>query len=448
MALAATVFWGCQFDTRGYTPQDGAGLDAAPGPDANTDALVQPDGGTGCTNGEQRCLGRTVQLCVDDVWTADNVCDWGCNYFELVYPYCGDPQWAETVNPQTDVGTGMWVAEAGLTVIDTDTGTITTPSGPLAVNFELRLHFRTGGLEAVTIIGFTEITIPVGARVEVHGTQALALVSYGSIIIGGELMAQGLSDGTAGPGGYPGGVDGGPGSGAGGGAPGARKVGLLSGAGGGGSTGVGGVGGTGARLLGSVNGGLGGITSIVDPVDGPLVGGHGGGSSAESTVASYKAPGGGGGGALMLAAQISVEVLATGVVNVGGGGGASSSGAGGGGGSGGMVLIQTHTCVIAGVVAANGGGGGDVNNGSPGDPGSSGDLPTPGGGASAGTGGAGSDLAGGEGSEGPAEFYGGGGGGGAGFIRIDTVLPADIGAGIVSPHETTAGHAQNDLPTN
>lgn len=446
IALASTALWACQFDTQGYTPWDVPGPDAAPLPDALADAGEPNDGGTGCTNGDQRCLGTAVQLCVDGLWIESSVCDWGCNYSPQSYPYCGTPLWAETVNPITDVGTGVWVADMGTTVINTDDGTITTPTGPLTADFVVRTHFRSGGLEPVTIIGFTEITIPEGARVEVEGTRALALVAYNSIVIGGELMAQGLSNGDPGPGGYPGGVNGGPGEAAGGGAPGAKDGSaiLKSGAGGGGYTGLGGDGGTVSQLLGTVVGGPGGSTSTVDPVDGPLVGGHGGGATAGDIIGTNMASGGGGGGALMLAAQLSVEVLATGVVNAGGGGGASR-GAGAGGGSGGMVLIQTHTCVVAGVVAANGGGGGAVENGAPGPAGSSGDQPTPGGGTHGGTGGAGSGLDGGGGTAN--DNNGGGGGGGAGFIRIDSVQPPLINMGIISPHENTAGHAQNAFPT-
>ena len=79
IALASTVLWACQFDTRGYTPWDVPGPDAAPLPDALADAGEPNDGGTGCTNGDQRCLGTAVQLCVDGLWTESSVCDWGCN---------------------------------------------------------------------------------------------------------------------------------------------------------------------------------------------------------------------------------------------------------------------------------------------------------------------------------------------------------------------------------
>lgn len=445
IALATTALLGCQFDIEGYTPWE-AGVDASPPPDAAAEASVQPDGGSGCIDGVQRCFGASVELCVDGQWTESKVCNWGCNSTVPGYPNCGDPYWAETVDMENQTGTGVWIADMGVTVIDTVEGTITTPTGPLVADFLVSTHYRSGGLEHVTIIGFSEIRIPVGARVEVVGTRALALVAYGSIVIGGELMAQGHSDGAAGPGGYPGGIDGGSGAGDGGGQPGSKDgaAALKSGAGGGGYTGVGGEGGTVSQILGTVVGGLGGNTIIVDPVDGLLVGGYGGGATAGDILGNNAAPGGGGGGALMLAAQVSVEVLDTGVVNVGGGGG-SSRGAGAGGGSGGMVLIQTRYCVVEGVVAANGGGGGDVENGAAGAAGSSGDQPTPGGGVRGGTGGAGFDLAGVSGTAN--DFNGGGGGGGAGFIRIDSVLPPDIDLGTISPHESTVGHVQNAFPT-
>ena len=444
IALATTAMLGCQFDVQGLDIPDGAGVDVTQVLDAEVDADL--DGGGGCTNGVQRCHGLDVEDCEDGEWTFNKTCFWGCAYNEEDRVYCASPLWAENVNMANDVGTGAWVADQGLTVINTDDWTITTPSGPLAVDFKVREHLRSVDIGPVTIIGFAEIQIPDGARVEVEGTQALALVASGSIVIAGELMAQGRSDGTPGPGGYPGGLEGGAGGGSGGGAPGAKSSTALlkSGAGGGGHTGLGGDGGTVVPIAGSpVAGGPGGTIVTVDTVDGSLVGGHGGGSTAGDVLEQNKAPGGGGGGALMLAAQVALEVLATGVVNVGGGG--SSRGAGAGGGSGGMVLIQTHICLIEGVVAANGGGGGDVESGESGEAGSSGDLPTPGGGAHGGDGGAGSDLAGVGGTAN--DFNGGGGGGSAGFIRIDTVMPPDIDLGTISPHELTAGHAQNAFPT-
>ncbi len=443
MALATATLLGCQFDTMGLMPYDG-GADVAVLPDAS-EAGVPPDGGGGCANGSQRCYGTFVQLCEAGTWSDHTPCPWGCGYNTSGYPYCGEPLWAENVNPENDVGTASWVADVGLTTINTDTGDILTPNGPLNLDFSVRTHFRGFGLGEVTIMGFTEIQIPVGARVEVVGVRALALVSYGSIVIGGGLFAQGQSNGTAGPGGYAGGTESGDGLGPGGGQDGNRDsvATLRSGAGGGGYAGVGGDGATVSQMLGTQAGGAGGDALSIDPVAGLLEGGSGGGASSGGIGDVSSAPGGGGGGALMLAAQLSVEVLPTGVVNVGGGGG-SSHGGGGGGGSGGMVLIQAYSCTIAGVVAANGGGGGDVSDGDAGTPGTSSDQRAPGGGDHGGYGGAGSTV---QGSAGTAtDFNGGGGGGAAGFIRLDTVLPIDMGQGMVSPPEGTAGHAQNPFP--
>jgi len=443
-ALAGLLGSSCAFDVTGFSPSDASvQSDAAP-----------PDAG-GCENLLQRCNGAAIDLCTEGTWAEQSTCEWGCNNSNPPYVNCRQPMWAETVNFDWDLGTGVWVAEMGTTIINTDSGDIETPGGTLlavSVDYVRRPHWRSDGQPPVAILGFERIMIPNGAVVVVEGESALALVANDTIVIGGTLRALGQADGTPGAGGYPGGFPGGlagdHGAGPGGGRHGERDVtgAVRSGGGGAGYTARGGDGATVVPVGVTVLGGAGGPIVDAATIDGTLLGGSGGGGSLENLIGDNWAPGGGGGGAVLLVARTAVEIVSTGVINVGGGGGGvAAAGGGGGGGVGGMVLIQSKQCVLQGVVAANGGSGGDVGGGVEGLPGQPSGNPAYVLGSEGGAGGAGLTL---EGSPGTTsnDTAGGGGGGAAGFIRIDTVQAAVV-TGTVSPAVGTSGLLLRSLLT-
>jgi hypothetical protein len=428
-ALAGLAGLSCRFDPSGVAPSDarpGADAGDATASDGGLDAAT--DGGPTCSAGALRCQGATVEICLEDQWQLHRDCYWGCSEGGGG-AHCGDPWFTNGLQRgELTIGATAFTAEMGTTVIDTDSGTITTPSGVLPGSASYQRLIPRGDLPSLRVIGFTTILVPEGARIEVVGSAGLVLVASTDITIGGELVSTGQTDGTPGAGGYPGGGSGASGGGSGGGQPGELTLLSSSGGGGGGHAAPGGAG----ESFNSNDGGAGGAEAGVPGLD-PLEGGSGGGYGSEGLG---NGGGGGGGGALMLLAGSLVEILDSGVVNVGGGGGSGAAGAGGGG-AGGAVLIEAHDCSIAGILAANGGGGGGGGatpaSGTSGQPGAD---PAPGGGQGGGAGGAGTEL---QGSPGDGNgVFGAGGGGAAGRIRVNTVTSASV-TGVVSPAEGSAG---------
>ncbi|MDY0002776.1 MAG: hypothetical protein RBU30_15875 [Polyangia bacterium] len=419
--FACSVLPGCSFDPSGLSPFDDR--------DAGS-----PDASGPCAQGEHRCQGYLLQVCSDNSWQDDSLCDWGCLPAPL--PHCGQPRFSNGVSLDNDTGSEAVVFSPGTTTIDTDTGEITSPSGepPFATPYLSRHSTQVSG-PGLRIIGFQRITIPNGAILRVIGASALALVAKEEILVSGRIEALGDPSGQPSAGGYPGGGAGSQGQGPGGGGAGRFSCTYTarSGGGGGGGSALGGMGGT-AESFGCTAGG-GAAGSPMEPpylsAPEPMVGGSGGGGGGDG------GRGGSGGGAVMLAAGGAVEIQAGGVVNVGGGGGAANN-SGGGGGSGGMVLIQSRAITIAGMLAANGGGGGGAGAESPGTSGTASDSLTPGGGTHGGWGGAGASPQGTAGTTDGGNA--GGGGGAAGRILLYSATDAVItSTDRVSPHEGTAG---------
>ena len=305
---------------------------------------------------------------------------------------------------------------------DTGTGTLTTPTGDIAVPHVV-VSASAGELDVWFVDSFT---LQSGATLRAVGSRGFAIASQGAIQIAGVLD---LNDGGAGHrndalcgplAGEPGDNDGG---GAGGG-------------GGGGFRGSGGDGSDGnADGQEKTDGGDGGDAASARPAS-PIGGCRGGkGGNGNGTLGGQ---GGSGGGAVYLASALSIAV--PGVIDAGGGGGLAGGNngeGGGGGGSGGMIVLEAATVTVNGILAANGGGGGEGNtNGIRGENGRRD--------ATRAAGGAGGDFSGGDGGDGGAggtlngattndvrNGGGGGGGGGVGFIAISG-SPATNG-GTISP---------------
>lgn len=257
------------------------------------------------------------------------------------------------------------------------------------------------------------------SKVRVTGTNALAIVSRGDVVIEGILDVSAENrECDGGPGGFRGGAgkegkgENGFGLGAGLGAV------YPAGASGGSFGGLGGAGGSDVGYTptsGAASGVKYGNAELV-----PLIGGSGGGGD------SYC--GGGGGGALQIVSSTSIHVVAGGGINAGG---ASSKNYHGGGGSGGAILVEAPKVTVQGTLAANGGGGGY---------GCGGELAsTPACGGSSYQPGVGSSAIDGNGAPGgDGDGSGGGGGGGAGRIRIVTHAEDARIEGTLSPATSTS----------
>lgn len=322
------------------------------------------------------------------------------------------------------------------TTFDTDSGEIIGDfKRPPGSGTRAEVDFRLLPDQPVAAFVFHELIIEPAGAVRFTGVNAVALV------VGTNLVVDGLVDGSAGcaiasqfgcagPGGTAGGKIGGVVAPCGG-QHGDQGFTSASGGGGGGFGATGGDGGRG----GSLTGGLGGPVCGTDTSE-PLVGGGGGGGGAQGFAGG--AVGGGGGGGVQLTAR---AVRIGGVIAVNGGGGRggesllNSPGGGAGGGAGGALVVEAlDVTFTAARLAANGGGGGggatgSTASGEPGENGSVDLLPAKGGtaaGAAAGGGGNGGyqfSAAQPGGAGGATSSSGGGGGGAVGRIRVRAITP-------------------------
>jgi len=336
---------------------------------------------------------------------ANECLDVDCTTYASLLDTCALP-------PTTDA-----LTLSGNNTYNTDTNTLTTPSG---TSMPLHVVITTPTTMDVLVVG--SFSLAAGAKLGVVGSLPFGVAASGSIEIGGLVDltggagartraacgAQAGSNGT-------GDSNGGPG-------------------GGGGAFGSSGApGGTGDNA-GTPTSGAAGGSAIVRPSS--LLGGCPGGFGGDSDVSG--GPGGLGGGAIYLLSATSIAIGATGAITVGGIGGASSSGTGigaggGGGGSGGMIILESPSVVVLGVLAANGGGGAGGGGGGAGQPGHPSAVAALGGAGTSGgsDGGIGSSTMS-SGGGGSSSASAGGGGGGAGFVAIAS--PAPTTTGTISPH--------------
>jgi hypothetical protein len=263
--------------------------------------------------------------------------------------------------PCSSAAGGDLILASGPHTIDTDTGDI--DAAPSA------------GYDPVTgYFNFNNIDIQAGAVVTVQGTQPLAMLALGDILVDGDLIADGNpgvastgcnspggAGGLGGPGGFDGGEGGGnqrldglPGLG-----PGAGNPGITDSSGGGGAghsaqgtPGGGAHGGAGgptyAVLLPTLAGGSGGGGASGDDDGSPGSGDDGGGG------------GGGGGGAILLSANGTATVNGTISAQGGDGGqsGCSGNSGDGGGASGGYIAVLAPSMpAVTGTLDVTGGTG-------------------------------------------------------------------------------------------
>ena len=243
---------------------------------------------------------------------------------------------AQVVNPNDFVTGGAFNSVAGAYTVNTDTLSLTGPSG----------FFAPGVLSGnIAVFDFASISFNAGSTLSGTGSHAFALLSRTDATFAGSI------DIRFGPGGFAGGpsFSAANGSGPGGGA------GNPNGAGGGGFGGAGGNGSTNVNQGGASGGAAYGDLSVL------LQGGSGGGGGGVLG-------GGNGGGALELGAvntlSISGSILAD---------GRRADGSGGGGAGGGLIL-QGNTVMLAAssTLSAQGGPDGVANNSSGGIPGGGG----------------------------------------------------------------------------
>lgn len=236
------------------------------------------------------------------------------------------------------------------------------------------------------------LRIPAGSVVRLFDKDPIAVVALQTIDIEGVLRAEpgdcgGFSGGSIDENGV------GPGGG------------LLSSRGSGSFCGHGGIGGGRTGASGATYGA---------PELHPLIGGSGGSEHVNAR----------GGGAVQLVAGQRIRVTPGGGINMPGGAWVSA-------GSGGAILLEAKDVIIGGTLAANGGGAGVMSGGA----GQLSDTPTPGNGPLDGTGGAGTQIDGRNGTV--LDTKVGRGGGGAGRIRINTLSGQATITGVVSPALTT-----------
>jgi hypothetical protein len=405
-----------------------AGDDAPALADANV-----PDAAP-CTAIESECVAPTVLRTCSTVGEVpvDTACAWGCSVAGANDAHCAVLQPAGGAVQPADLMPGaaaladVTITTDTTTVIDTVTGTITgvRPSGLGVMNgidFEVRNNVGIFRMSSLVVDGGGAIPL------QIHGTNALALVAIGDITIRAPLDATvdcSSATAVAVVGGFKGGTNGSDGSGLGGGKRGQGPGDKTGGGGGGGFVDTGGAGGAGAQGPGG-NGG----TPYGDAAITTLIGGSGGGgvNGGGANVA-----GGSGGGAIQIASNGTIR-FDSGGINAGGCGGRGPNGGGGGaggGGAGGAILLEAPIVSAAASTffAANGGGGGGDNKAEPGEAGKPSSATAHGvigaTGGNGGNGGANATLAGGPGT--PGMTAGGGGGGACGRIRIDTLSAATL----------------------
>jgi len=223
--------------------------------------------------------------------------------------------------------------------IDTDAGTIRDVNNDVLATSTMTVS-QAAGLPAIRVFAFSSVSL---GDVSVSGTQALAIVSNGSVALTGYFAATG-SRSPLKPG------------------PGALSTTACVGTS---STSGGSAGGGGRETAGGSGGSSGqaGGQSYRTRTGEPLVGGCRGGDVVSGGVT--KATGGYGGGAVQIVSRVSITMTGNAKIDVGaegGSGGPSSTYGGAGGGSAGVVLLEAPTIEVNGagvVLAASGGAGGE-----------------------------------------------------------------------------------------
>jgi hypothetical protein len=262
------------------------------------------------------------------------------------------------------------------------------------------------------------------AALRFTGPRPVILAALTTINVLGQILVNGQTNTSCGPGGFASGTSPGPGAGQ------AETQYPNSGSGGGSYCGTGGSGGL------SLAPDAGGVAASGGATYGnatlsPLIGGSSGGF-----YMGEPSNGGCGGGAIQIVAGTSITIGTYGAINAGGGGGIDGSAAG----SGGAILIEAPSVAVNGQVVANGGGGGaGTGNGADGTATGQAAMgynnSTGAGGGIGGNGSAGTSVNGASGVGGTTVAYDGAGGGGAGRIRINTSSgAATVGStAVISP---------------
>jgi hypothetical protein len=352
------------------------------------------------------CSGDSLERCATDGsgWQVDATCGLGCSTTGT--PHC------KTIEPTFAPAGACELAAAATATI--------TAGADIDTDVDCDAVIDRAGMPDVCVIHLAEIDLPVGEQIMVRGSRALAVVSYGPIMIEGMIYGAAAWS-TPGPGA----------SFAVNGSWGGAAGHIKGGGGGGGRTA--GAGGGGNDLGTPFPGGEGGA-SLAASLDDVLIGGASGGSGPEALLGPEGGAGGGGIALSSCTGAVTVEVQGRIDVSGGGGGGGrncSIQGArcgGAGGGAGGTLALQGTSITIFGELRSVGGGGGAGKGPfSTGYAGSNGDF------IGHGTGGDGNGYRGGSGGDGTSapgpgqpsgdnDFTAGGGGGSAG--RIVFYLPA------------------------
>ncbi len=404
-------------------PPPDAAVDATPPPDATVDATPPPD----TTPPDAGCAG------------------WDLGFITSNFHPCDIP------TPDTG-----WTIDGQHLLLDTTAQTLEEVPAGTEMNLKAHTVVTQATGPDILIVSVDSFTMTNDAILDVRGSRALAIVSFGDITIDNNSWLNANADhARPGPGGEaatsitPDTVCN---TGRGGAGilqtwPSSGTTTAGSGAGGGA---YGSAGGRGAKVLGASGGDhpvSGGAVNGNQEIT-PLRGGCPGGSGGNNTPS-----GGAGGGAIQLVAADTITVGASGAISASGGGGQgtdASNAGGGGAGSGGAILLEAGTLIdIDNVVFAQGGAAGQGTYGGAthyGDDGENG-YPLPWS-PDAAQGGANSNSYGGHGGNGATQtvaaedgFVGtnqngaGGGGGGAGVGRIHFRAPtrAIDGSAFVSP---------------
>ena len=404
---------------------------------ADTEVVdVLPDGPSNCPGMYALCSSdnSTLITCPGmGLPSTSRSCTWGCSG-------TGSSSHCDALIPTGGAVTGSdFVANAqgssfGTVVVDTVNGTI---GGTTWTSF----HSANG----VGIFSFDTLTIT--DRVTFTGTNAVAFVANGDIVIDGVVDARGPicntggADKTAGPGGFNGAAASTSSAGSGSGGE------AVDDSGGGGGGGFGAAGGLGGYHTDSTKAGVAGAAWGTSTI--PMLAGGGGGGAATD---GNGGDGGGGGGAIQFVSNTKISIGSASGIDVGGCGGKNPSGThgGGGGGAGGAIVLEAPVLVISGQLAANGGGGGggDLPSSLPGSAGGLGSAAAAGGAGhdtsldeNGGPGGAGTIFVGSQGAHGGS--HGGGGGGAVGRIRLNSragSATTTLGtSATISPDPNTAG---------
>ncbi|HTJ45145.1 MAG TPA: hypothetical protein VL463_23725 [Kofleriaceae bacterium] len=267
----------------------------------------------------------------------------GCNAGSTA---CVDIDPSNKLAAQLDMTPGApTVVLTGAATIDTDNATVTNGDG-MAIAVPTASVTQNGGLPSITVFRFKALDVE---DVTVTGTNAIAIVADGDVIIRGHMDVSSRHAGLPfyEPLGGPGAMtaadpcQGTQGTGKGGSGGGGRFYAGAKGGDGGGSGGA-----------------MGGSTYLT-PLNEPLVGGCGGGHGTGDTLALA----GVGGGAFQISSRTRITLQSTAVIDAGGGGGYASGSiavGGAGGGAGGAILLeapQVDVSVSGAVMAARGGGG-------------------------------------------------------------------------------------------